>query len=633
MIITLISWGWIGLTSFVTGFAIFRIIRGWKQAVYENFAVYLLFGLCALTVYSQFFSLFGKIGALANFLLAILCAAAGISCRRQIHDYIKQLMSFRKYLYVWIIVFIIGLTILAFSSGTVYHYDTDLYHAQAIRWIEEYGSVKGLGNLHNRLAYDSSFFCLQALYSLKFMTGHSLHTLNGFITTVILSYCVTSLGIFRKCRAAVSDLLKIAALIYILSDSNLFYISSPGSDLLTLFMVLYILARWAELMEAGCREPLEYGLLCILAVWTITLKLSAAALILLTIYPAVLLVRKKRWKQIAVFLAVGVMIMVTYLARNVILSGYLVYPYASVDLFDVDWKMSSSVAEDDSMEIMAWGRGMMDRTDYDAPLAKWLPVWYDNLTGSGRLLVWINVLCLVITILYAIWSIWRGISYSRRHDIRNVCEREQANSAYCEQANFAFWEQANPAYCEQANFAFWEQANPAYYEQANLAHSEQWCRLVMLLASTVGLLMWFFTAPLMRYGIVYMLLLPAILCGFLAGWLPERMENRILAGAAVCLIAVIGYPALSTYFNLTGLPAVKWPADYNWKTCEAISFEDMVIYVPIDGDCTGYHYFPGTNYAKRLEAIELRSGQPEDGFRLKEEYREKKMTSDGIVIE
>jgi len=593
MLVTLISWGWIGLTSFVSGFAIFRFIRGRKPAAYENLAVYLLFGLCALTVYSQFFSLFGKIGAFANFLLAIICALAGIICRRQIIDYVKQFLSFRKYLFVWSGVLIIGLAILVFSSGTVYQYDTDLYHAQAIRWIEEYGVVRGLGNLHNRLAYDSSFLCLQALYSLKFVTGQSLHTLNGFITTVILTYCVTSLGIFRKCGAAISDLLKIAAVIYIFSDSNLFNISSPGSDLLTLFMVLYILTRWAELMEADCREPLEYGLLCILAVWTVTLKLSAASMVLLTIYPAVLLVRKKRWKQIAVFLTVGLLIMVPYLARNVILSGYLIYPYASVDLFDVDWKMSSSVAEDDSKEIMAWGRGMTDRADYDAPFAKWLPVWYDNLTGGYRLMVCINVLCLAITLFYAIWCIWQGISNYRRCDIMNVSDREQAKHA----------------------------------------HRKRWCLLVMLLTSSAGLLMWFFTAPLMRYGIVYMLLLPAILCGFLADRLSGRKESRILAVIVVCLITVTGYSAVSTYFNLAGFPEVKWPANYNWKTCDAVEFEDMIIYVPVVGDSTGYHYFPGTNYAKRLETIELRGEQLEDGFRLKEGYKEKKMTSGGFVID
>ena len=43
------------------------------------------------------------------------------------------------------------------------HVDTGLYHAQAIRWIEEYGVVCGLGNLHSRFAYNSAAFALCAL--------------------------------------------------------------------------------------------------------------------------------------------------------------------------------------------------------------------------------------------------------------------------------------------------------------------------------------------------------------------------------------------------------------------------------------------------------------------------------------
>lgn len=60
------------------------------------------------------------------------------------------------------------------------HYDSDLYHAQSIRWIEEYGVVPGLGNLHERFAYNSSFFALSALFSMKFLCGTSMHTMSGF---------------------------------------------------------------------------------------------------------------------------------------------------------------------------------------------------------------------------------------------------------------------------------------------------------------------------------------------------------------------------------------------------------------------------------------------------------------------
>ena len=48
---------------------------------------------------------------------------------------------------------IIGLLVSRLIALSVGHLDTPLYHAQSIRWIEDYGAVKGLGNIHNRFAY------------------------------------------------------------------------------------------------------------------------------------------------------------------------------------------------------------------------------------------------------------------------------------------------------------------------------------------------------------------------------------------------------------------------------------------------------------------------------------------------
>ena len=52
----------------------------------------------------------------------------------------------------WLAVGTLFLIWIYFTSKGIMHYDSDLYHAQSIRWIEEYGVVKGLGNLQVRFA-------------------------------------------------------------------------------------------------------------------------------------------------------------------------------------------------------------------------------------------------------------------------------------------------------------------------------------------------------------------------------------------------------------------------------------------------------------------------------------------------
>ena len=64
------------------------------------------------------------------------------------------------------------------------HYDTGLYHAQAIRWIEEYGVVPGLANLHSRFGYNSASFALSAFFSETWLIGRLITAWLDFCAAV-----------------------------------------------------------------------------------------------------------------------------------------------------------------------------------------------------------------------------------------------------------------------------------------------------------------------------------------------------------------------------------------------------------------------------------------------------------------
>ncbi|MBQ2608911.1 MAG: hypothetical protein II586_00960, partial [Butyrivibrio sp.] len=96
------------------------------------------------------------------------------------------------------------------TSNGIMHYDSDLYHAQAIRWIEEYGVVKGLGNLHVRLAYNSAAFPLSALFSMKFLQlDRSYHVMAGFFALVLAWECVELKSIIRRGNIIISDFARL----------------------------------------------------------------------------------------------------------------------------------------------------------------------------------------------------------------------------------------------------------------------------------------------------------------------------------------------------------------------------------------------------------------------------------------
>ncbi len=556
MLLAFLSWIWIGIAAFLCGFAVLRCFFPQKSADERRVDLYLMAGLCVLTVYAQFFSLFYKVGGASTGVLMVGCLAVIFLFWRKLRNYCRE--QIRRVKWYWLLIFImLAGIILVLTIQYTFHSDTDGYHAPSIRWIEEYGVACGVGNLHHRLAYNSAFFCLQALFSMKFAVNQSLHTMNGFIAFIMVCFAVRNLSVFKKGeKIKSSDLLKLCLIFYLCIFENRWQISSPGSDISALSMVLYISAKWCELCEKDCEDVREYGILCLLAVWTVTLKLSAAMIVLLAIWPGIQLIRRRDWKQIILFLAAGMIIVLPFLARNVIISGYLVYPYASVDIFDVDWKMPLSAVTGDSREIKAWGRGMTDVENYDAPFSVWFPLWFQNIKAGYKAAFICNIFCAFYMVIY-------GLN----------CLRQKKN-----------------------------------LPEINL-----------MMVSMAGFAFWFMSAPLIRYGVVYMLIPPALLAGkIFAGWKYDRAGK---VGAVAVLAA--GLLLLLKTASFYGTIPWKRPVEYSYHETDQMELDGMIIYVPQPPDDTvGYQFFPSTQYAWVLERIELRTGSLDGGFRTREEYKE-----------
>ena len=139
---------------------------------------------------------------------------------------------------------------LLFAYGTsrgIIHYDTGLYHAQSIRWLEEYGVVKGLGNLHCRLAYNSSSFALSALYSMSFLGGQSYHCCAGFLAFILAVICLRIIDSIRNGRLCTGDFARVMCIYYlvIIFDEMV----SPASDYFMVLTAFYIVIRWLDLLE------------------------------------------------------------------------------------------------------------------------------------------------------------------------------------------------------------------------------------------------------------------------------------------------------------------------------------------------------------------------------------------------
>lgn len=404
MIAVLINWIIIFASASIFGGGIL-LLTGMmlkKEVLWKKWDNILVTGIIFMTVYAQFFSVFYKVSAACCLSLCLLGVPVFILLiYKKNYQRVFPVIKWKNI--QWILLFLCIFLIMIWTALRPEHYDTTVYHAQAIRWIEKYGVVPGLGNLHNRFAYNSAFMVLQALFSFRWELDQSLHAVNGFLAVLFVFYAIDSFQWRKEARA--SDLLKAVIILYIVLNAGI--ISSPSSDISTLLFVLWINAKWVEGVEREEKELLPYIFLCVASVFTITLKLSAVSCVLFIIYPLVMLIKRKSWKKIALSTIVCVITAVPFFIRNVIISGYLIYPYPQIDLFQVDWKMPASVLEHDAKEICVYGRESFDVGRYKETIFKWFPGWWQSLELSYRILFLISMFAMLFLVVYMLRSLAR----------------------------------------------------------------------------------------------------------------------------------------------------------------------------------------------------------------------------------
>ena len=381
-----------------------------------------------------------------------------------------------------------------------------------------------------------------------------------------------TLGTGRRVR--ISDFMRLGAVYYL---TVLFgEIVSPATDYFAMLLVFYVLIAWLDELEAGEKNAAPYALLSLLLVFTVTVKLSAAVLLAAGAEAGGDAAgRERRWKQIGLYLGLGLLICLPWMIRGVLISGWLFYPFTFVDLFSVDWKMEKGYADSDAKEIQVFARGLYDVNLYDTPFSGWARELVSRLRGMEKL--WI-VSC----------------ACARQPDAASlvICAAGHGNG---------------------------ERKGSGYSGRDWLLYGA-----VLL----VGYLFWQFSAPLVRYGYAYVIALPAGTAGFwfcfltASGGEKAGMRNARMGGTAgggrergtgaarsvflLCAGVFLLYKAadLSAAVRASaGQPYYIRQQGYGEYEAVAWELDGITVYVPADGGKIGYDKFPS---APRVQDIELR---------------------------
>ncbi len=546
------------LLSALFSFLLFLILGTWLCKVLNlktTIIEVLLTGLIAANAFTTILSLFVPIN---SYVLLLVCIVIIFLFYVIKQDIVYQLsISKEKYnVVIYSMPFIIIAFLLSLNSPQIY--DTGLYHIQSIKWIEEYSVVPGLANLHGRFGFNSNIFSLFALTSMSGIFNREIFSINFTIFIVLVIYFINIIYVQFKSKGLSAILLFYLILFLILiqlSDT----LSSPSPDFLNTAIPLFIFTRIVELSQNKNNKVLAvYIPVIILALYVITVKLSTLPLIILPL--SIMLyyrieARKWIWK---LFIA-GLLIIAPWLIRNVILSGWLLYPFAGINLFHFAWQVPIGKVLEEKNAVVGWARipGEHYLDAIKMTFSEWVPIWWQRVVFINRIIIAAAFLAPLIILLKL----------------------------------------------------FIKKTKPDIFP------------LAIVFTSLSGTVFWFSTAPDFRFGIAFIIILAlSPLLYFDFNWIPKQKTARYLSAIIILLFAYFVFQnkeQLIDFDNKISSVIVypkklKMPDDINF---DSYNYNGVVFYSPTSGDRCFDHCIPCS--PGKPQFIEMRGKNLQNGFRSK----------------
>lgn len=246
----------------------------------DRFLLSLWLGLGAVALLLLTAALFVPLTPLCGVVLAGMTVAVALSSRGVRTEAGRLLGRARSTLPLGLLALAAGLA--AFNSQPVTNFDTGLYHFGHIRWLAEHGAVRGLGLIHIRFAFTSSWFALSAPFDAGPFETRAVALANGFALLLASLHVVVCARRWLAGQARDSDRLAVLALVLVLP--TIIYWRLPVSaspDLPAIFLTLA--ATWSmtlvcdeEVAGAGGRLRL---VALLLASGALGMKLNALPLV------------------------------------------------------------------------------------------------------------------------------------------------------------------------------------------------------------------------------------------------------------------------------------------------------------------------------------------------------------------
>jgi hypothetical protein len=278
-------------------------------------------GLALLTFFAGVWSLFGRLNWEFHSALLLLNLGLAFVFKRQwiagLHETKQRILHLSPFLKTYLL----GMTLLivAQCAAAPYVIDNESYYLQNIKWLNEYGMVKGLINLHFFLGQLSGWHIAQSALNFSFLFDR-FNDLSGLFLLYGIGFSIQQLHQYfenGKRHALVVGLFPMASVLLFQ------FISAPSPDVVVYVLTFVIFYLFIENYSNPTKEI--FVQLTLLVLFTLFIKNTAMTLALLPIFWFVVhfnTVKKVLPKTFVLCLAT----LGLFVIKNLIICGVPVFP-------------------------------------------------------------------------------------------------------------------------------------------------------------------------------------------------------------------------------------------------------------------------------------------------------------------
>jgi hypothetical protein len=406
MAIVLLVWAYTFFCLFGLGWLCVRIASPGSTAEGNGLHPILLavVGLAAVIALGNCWAYFAPIGMVLNGVVPGLALLTLLLDRNAVSDHLRHWIGRWRSAGWPVKLALAALFFIALvkSASPMELLDEGDYYLPYIRWMENYRIIPGLANIEGRFGFNSSFHIASAFFGLSWLVPGGSYELNGLLLLLFGAWCLGALErLLKPGTILMSDVMKLFCLFFLMRNM----LTSSAADLSNMLFTETVLILFVQKIEKGtvARPDGHYFLILLIALLTVTIKLNS---ILLCLVPAYLTVRigladqRLPWAKL---MALAAVVVLPWLGRYTILSGYLVYPVFQVDLFDVDWKVPLALTEREYHYVAEFAKtnALPEESKQLAEhrtLLDWVPHWFarENMMNRAMALAMLAALAAMV---------------------------------------------------------------------------------------------------------------------------------------------------------------------------------------------------------------------------------------------